>query len=438
MSAPDPVRDAVRDAVRRAHESQPLLNAFVAIGPELPDGSAGEPPLRGLPIAVKDDVGAAGRVAGRGGRAFTSPHPADDPFMAAVRRAGLVPIGRTTLPELAAFGVTDSAAHGTTRNPLALGHTPGGSSGGSAAAVAAGVVDLATAGDGAGSIRIPAACCGLPGFKPTTGTMPGSWPDDPSSAVPAGWCGLATTGCLTRELALAASFYDAVGTFPEPLRAALDAEPGRLRIGVSVDPLPLAPPVPLDPHVGGAVRLVADRLAAAGHHVRPVRIRADRAQAAALAVTTRILRGLADAAAGADHPERFEPRIRDLVRAGAAIPDAVVVRAVAHGRRLGERLLEQLGVDVLLTPTMRGTAPAVDRWGGPGRNGLRTLTSMGRFYGYTPLHNHTGAPAVSLPVDTGAGLPAAVQLAAAPGADALLMSLAGQVLAAHSDGWDSQ
>ncbi|MEJ2869936.1 amidase family protein [Actinomycetospora sp. OC33-EN08] len=437
MSAPEPVRDAVR----RAQECQPTLNAFVTIGADLPPVPTGEAPLRGLPIAVKDDVGAAGQVAGTGSRAFTTPRTADDPFMAAVRRAGLVPIGRTTLPELAAFGVTDSAAHGSTRNPLALGHTPGGSSGGSAAAVAAGVVDLATAGDGAGSIRIPAACCGLPGFKPTTGTMPGSWteePDDPSSPLPGGWCGLATTGCLTRDLALAASFYDAVGRFDEPLRPALDAEPGRLRIGVSVDPLPLAPAVPLDPHVGGAVRLVADRLAAAGHRVRPVRIRADRAQAAALAVTTRILRGLAAAAAAADHPERLEPRIRDLVRAGSLIGDRAAVAAVAHGRRLGGRLLDQLGVDVLLTPTMRGPAPRVDRWGGPGRNGLRTLVSMGRFYAHTPLYNHTGQPAVSLPVDTGERLPMAVQLAAAPGQDALLMSLAGQVLAAHSAGWDSQ
>lgn len=413
MSAPDPVAAAIR----RAREARPL-NAFVAIDDDPPAPTGGEPPLRGLPIALKDDVGAAGRVTGWGSRAFTTAAAADDPFLVAVRRAGMVPIGRTTLPELAAFGVTDSAAHGVTRNPLALGHTPGGSSGGSAAAVAAGVVDLATASDGAGSIRIPAACCGLPGFKPTPGAVPGS----------GGWRGLSTPGCLTRELALAASFHDAIGSFGTSLRAALDVDPGRLRIGVAVDPLPLAPPVPLDPYVGGAVRIVADRLAAAGHRVVPVRMRADRARAAALAVVTRILRGLADVAATADHPERFEPRIRDLVRAGSLLPEAAVAAAVAHGQRLGERLLDQLDdVDVLLTPTMRGTAPPVDRWGTAERNGVATLTSMGRFYGYTPLYNHTGQPAVTLPVDSGAPLPAAVQLAAAPGRDALLMSVAGQV-----------
>ncbi len=418
MSAPDDVRTAVRSAIRRARETQPTLNAFVSIVEDPPTPGPGASPLQGLPIASKDDVGVAGEVTGWGSRACTTAEAVDDPFMAAIRRAGMVPIGRTTLPELAAFGVTDSVARGVTRNPLALGHTPGGSSGGSAAAVAAGVVDLATASDGAGSIRIPAACCGLPGFKPTTGTMPG----------PGGWRGLATVGCLTRDLALAASFYDAVGSFGTSLRDALDVEPGRLRVGVAVDPLPVAPPLPLDPHVGGAVRLVADRLAAAGHRVVPVRMRPDRARAAALAVVTRMLRGLADAAARVDHPERLEPRIRDLVRAGSLIPDPVAAAAQTHGQRLGDRLLDQLGdVDVLLTPTMRGTAPLVDRWGGPDRNGLLTLTAMGRFYGHTPLYNHTGQPAVTLPVDTGAPLPAAVQLAAAPGRDALLMAVAGQV-----------
>ena len=419
--------ESAREAVRRAHESQPTLNAFVSIdGPGAEavareaDRDGGDRVLHGLPIALKDDVQVAGQVTGLGSRAFTTTATEDGEFVAAIRRAGMVPVGRTTLPELAAFGVTDSLAHGVTRNPLGLGFSPGGSSGGSAAAVAAGVVDIATASDGAGSIRIPAACCGLPGFKPSSGTMPSS----------GGWCGLSSTGCLTRELDLAASFLDAVGTFAESLRAALDTAPGRLRIGVSTDPLPLAPPLALDPHVAGAVRLAADRLADLGHHVRPVRLRADRAQTAALAVTTRILRGVSGMAAGADHPDLLEPRIRDLARAGGLIPEAVVRAAVAHGDRLGARLLDGLGVDVLLTPTMRGPAPRVDRWGGPSDNGLVTLTSMGRFYAHTPLFNHTGQPAVSLPVDTGEEFPRAVQLVAGRGRDALLMSVAGQVMPA--------
>jgi amidase len=426
--------ERTRAALARAREVAPALGAFVEIDDEAALAAAREAdrrraagensPLLGTPIAVKDDVDAAGHVTACGGRAFTTPAPADGELVAALHRVGMVPIGRTTLPELAAFGVTDSARYGITRNPLALGRTPGGSSGGSAAAVAAEVVPIATASDGAGSIRIPAACCGLPGFKPTTGTMPSS----------GGWCGLSTQGCLTRDLGLAADYLDAVGRFPEPLRAALGTAPGRVRVGVALDPLPLAPPLPLDEHVAGAVRLVADRLTDLGHRVRPVRIRADRAQAAALGVTTRILRGLHDAAASADHPELLEDRLRDLVRAGSLVPPAAARAAVRHGRRWGARVLDELGVDVLLTPTMRGPAPRVDRWGGPAhgtrRNGVATLTSMGRFYAHTPLWNHTGAPAVTLPVDSGAGLPRAVQLVAARDRDAPLMSLAGQVMSA--------
>jgi amidase len=434
VEEPESSVDRTRRALARAHEVAPVLGAFTGIDD---DGAlaaareadrrraAGEDsPLLGTPIAVKDDVDAAGHVTAWGGRAFTRPAVADGELVAALRRAGLVPIGRTTLPELAAFGVTDSARYGITRNPLALGRTPGGSSGGSAAVVAADVVPIATASDGAGSIRIPAACCGLPGFKPTHGTMPSS----------GGWWGLSTQGCLTRDLGLAADYLDALGRFPESLRAALGAAPGRLRIGVAVDPAPLAPPLPLEEHVAGAVRLVADRLADLGHRVRPVRIRGDRAQAASLGVTTRILRGLHDAAAGADHPELLEDRLRDLVRAGSLVPPTAARAAVRHGERWGARVLDELGVDVLLTPTMRGPAPRVDRWGGPAygtrRNGVATLTSMGRFYAHTPLWNHTGQPAVTLPVDTGAGLPRAVQLVAGRDRDALLMSLAGQVTSA--------
>ena len=261
--------ELTRMALDRAHGVGPTLRAFVEIDDEAALAAArvadrrraaGEDsPLLGLPIAVKDDVDAAGHVTALGSRAFTRPAAADGELVAALHRVGLVPIGRTALPELAAFGVTDSARYGITRNPLALGRTPGGSSGGSAAAVAAEVVPIATASDGAGSIRIPAACCGLPGFKPTQGTMPSS----------GGWWGLATQGCLTRNLGLAADYLDAIGSFPEPLRPALDVEPGRLRVGVTIDPLPLAPPLALDPHVAGAVRLVADRLADLGHRGAP-------------------------------------------------------------------------------------------------------------------------------------------------------------------------
>ena len=414
-------------ALARAHAEQPRLDAFVSIDDAAATAAAREADRRraagdsgdllGVPIVVKDDLDVAGRVTGWGGSAFTRPAPADSPMADALARAGAVVIGRTTLPELAACGFTESVAHGATRNPHALAHTPGGSSGGTAAAVAAGVVAAGTASDGAGSIRIPAACCGLPGFKPTTGTMP-----SPAAGGGEGWHGLATQGCLTRTVAEAACFLDAVGTFPTPLLPATNAEPAPLRIGVDVTPFPMAPPLALDPHVGGAVRRVADLLADLGHHVRPVRVRPG---LAALAANARFLRSLADSAAAADEPSRLERRSAGMARVGSLVPAALLGPARAQGARWGARVLADAGVDVLLTPTMRGTAPEVGRWAGQG--GLATLLSMGRFYAHTPAWNHTGQPAVSLPAGTAGGLPLAVQLVAGRGEDARLVALAATV-----------
>lgn len=417
-------------ALARAHDAQGRLHCFVRIDD---DGAlraardadrrraAGEDgPLLGVPVAVKDDLDEAGEVTGWGSRATTRPALADAPSITALRRAGAVMVGRTTLPELAAFGVTDSAALGVTRHPDDPSRSPGGSSGGSAAAVAARVVAAATASDGAGSIRIPAACCGLVGLKPTAGTMPGE----------TGWNGLATQGGLTHDVADAAALLDALG-HDTPLTPAVGVDPRPLRIGVDVTALPVAAPLPLDPHVGGAVRRVADLLADLGHHVEPVRIRPG---LAAPAVSLRILRALHDAAVVVDEPERLEARTRDLARAGGLVPPRLLRAARRHGPRWGARVLADLGVDVLLTPTMRGTAPEVGRWGGAdargaaARGGLSTLLGMGRVYGHTPGWNHSGQPAVSLPAGRHPdGLPLAVQFVAAHGRDALLVALGGQV-----------
>lgn len=408
-------------ALRAAREADARLNAFVVIDDEgalaaAADAdrrrAAGEDgPLLGVPLAVKNDLDVAGRVTGWGSAAYTRPADADAPVVTALRTAGAVPIGTTTLPELAGYGFTESEHLGITRNPVDPSRTPGGSSGGSAAAVAAGVVAVATASDGAGSIRIPAACCGLPGIKPTVGTTPGE-----------GWYGLAVQGCLTRTVADAAVVLDALG-HPGALATAAATEPRPLRVGVDLRPFPMAPPRRLDPEVATAVREVAELLVALGHDVQGVRLRPG---LAALAANARFLRGLADAAATADEPDRLEPRTREIARLGARIPDRVVDAARRQGERWGRRVLRDTGVDVLLTPTMRGPAPEIGRWAG--RGGLATLLSMGRFYAHTPAWNHAGAPAVSLPAGTTArGLPLAVQLVAAPGEDALLVSLASQV-----------
>ncbi|MDO9379213.1 MAG: amidase family protein [Nocardioidaceae bacterium] len=417
------VRELVDATLARIAERDPSWNAFVGVDAagarEAADAvdarrAAGERgPLLGVPVAVKDDTDVAGRRTGLGSRASTRVASVDDETVRRLRVAGAVLVGKTTLPELAVYGFTESEATGVSRNPHHRDRTPGGSSGGSAAAVAGGLVGLATASDGAGSIRIPAACCGLPGFKPTPGRVP----------TPPVWHGLSTQGCLTRRLADAATYLDVVGDFDDSLAGALRSGTGPLRIGVDLQPFPASWPRPADPEVAGAVRAAADRLAALGHDVRDVRVRWG---AAAQAFSVRYLGGIHESAHAVEEPGRLERRTRQVAALGAPLPPPVVRRAVEQGRRLGLHLLDDLGVDVLLTPTMGGTAPPVGRW--DGRGGLATTLSMGRFYGWTPGWNHTGQPAVSLPWGRATdGLPLAVQLVGAPGDDARLMAVAGSI-----------
>ncbi|MGZ5407970.1 MAG: amidase family protein [Aeromicrobium sp.] len=376
--------------------------------------AAGETaPLLGIPIAIKDDTDIAGVVTSWGSRAMTRPAAADADLITRIREAGMILVAKTTLPELAICGFTETRAFGVTRNPHNRAFTPGGSSGGSAASVADGAVGIATGTDGAGSIRIPAACCGLVGFKPTHGTMPSS----------GGWHGLSTQGCLTRKVIDSALYLDTFGSFGGSLVEASQTEPAALRIGIDLHPFPASVPLEVDPRVVGAVAGVGDILTGLGHDVRTVRVRYG---TAAQAMTARYLAGIRDVAAGTDDPKMLEKRTRQIARLGKPFGARAIARAREAGRKFGETLLEDLGIDVLLTPTMSGPAVRVGFWEGKG--GLRTVLGMGRFYAFTPAWNHTGQPAVSLPagITEEEGLPLAIQLIAARGDDARLMGLAGQ------------
>ena len=379
-------------------------------------------PLLGVPVAVKDDTDVAGEVTGWGSRAFTRRATEDAEVVRRLRAAGAVVVGKTTLPELAVYGFTESAATGATRNPWDRWHTPGGSSGGSAVAVAAGMVGLATASDGAGSIRIPAACCGLVGFKPTAGTMPSS----------GDWAGLSVQGALTRRVRDAARYLDVIGDHTDSMVAATERDPGRLRIGIDLSPLRVNLPRGLDPQVRDAVLRTGRQLTALGHEVWRVRVPQG---VAPQAFTARYLAGIHQAAARADRPDLLEPRTQQIARLGAAVRPAVLVRAVESAAEHGHRVMATTGVDALLTPVLAGEPPEVGYWASG--NGLSTVLSMGRFYAYTPLWNHTGQPAVSVPAGfSTSGLPLAVQLVAARGDDARLMSLAAQ-LEASSPWYDT-
>jgi amidase len=321
-------------------------------------------------------------------------------------------VATTTLPELATSGFTESDAYGATRNPHDLDRTPGGSSGGSAALVAAGAVGIATASDGGGSIRIPAACCGLPGFKPTQGTMPGS----------GGWYAMSTQGCLTRRLADAALFLGTFGDFDGDLPAAAAQPPGRMRIGVTTAGAAAVRMAALDPAVQDAVRRSADALTSLGHEVKDVDLRYG---AASRALTVRFLAGIRQDASEVDNPMLLQRNTRGMAALGRAFPTPVIRAALRAGHRWGDSVHDQLGVDVLLTPVMTGVAPEIGRFAG--RNGLQTVLAMNAYYPYTAQWNHAGLPAVSLPAgaDDG-GRPLAVQLIGQRRADAGLMALAAQ------------
>jgi amidase len=200
-------RELVELSLRRIESLDPALNAFRATIAEQALAEADtvdrDGLLAGVPVAIKDDLPVAGQVATRGSKSYGPPATADSELVRRLRAAGAIPIGITNVPELLIFPWTASDANGITRNPWDVTRTPGGSSGGSAAAVASGMVPMATGSDGGGSIRIPAACCGLVGMKPTRGRV-SNQPSRP------GWLGLSVYGALARTVADSALVLDAI------------------------------------------------------------------------------------------------------------------------------------------------------------------------------------------------------------------------------------
>jgi amidase len=421
----------------RIERLEPQLNAFRVVlaeqALEQADAADGRlahresEPLLGVPIALKDTLDMAGEQTCLGTGAFDEPARSDAELTARLRRAGAVFLGKTNLPELAICGFTESKRWGVTRNPWDLGRTPGGSSGGSGAAVAAGLAAGASASDGAGSIRIPAANCGIFGLKPQRGRVPFEPPDH--------WRGLSVNGCLTRTVLDTALYLDvavAGGSNPggppppdRPFAEAAQTPPGRLRIAVSVKPLRLSAPPIVSEEVKVALADAEALLGSLGHEVH----REDPAfgLAAGNNLTTRYLGGIHDDVEAVPHPERLESRTRGFGRLGSLYPNRMVERsrraAVNEGDRLN-RIFDR--VDVLITPTVGRPPVPVGEWEGKGA--LRTLIGMSRTYAFTPLWNHLGNPAASVPIGfAGDGLPLSVQLIGRPADEATLISLAAQI-----------
>ena len=430
-------RELVEMYLGRIESLNPRLNAFrVTLADEAlaaADGAVkSDGPLAGVPVAVKDDTPVAGQATTRGSRSYGPPATADAEVVRRLREAGAIPIGITNVPELMIFPWTASAANGITRNPWLPARTPGGSSGGSASAVAAGMVACATGSDGGGSIRIPAACCGLVGMKPTRGRVS-------SQPFREHWLGLSTYGALTRTVADSALLLDVLqgagpgdaDVAPAPTRSYSEAAataPGRLRIAVSrkVPPGLIAP---LSGEQRGAWEQMGSLLAELGHEV------AERHPRYGLAPTEFVqnwIRGIYEDSRTVPEPERLERSTKQMAGAGRRfVSDRRAEklrskRGVTAARILG--LWEEF--DVLMTPAL--ATPAIAAEGGYGRSGLAAFNVAGRFTPWTAVFNLTGQPAISIPAGfSPEGLPLAVQLVGRLGAEDTLYSLAAQIEAAR-------
>jgi amidase len=424
-------REVVEAALRRIERLDPVVNAFRVVLSERALAEAqqadarrragDERPLLGVPVAIKDDTDVAGVPTARGTAASDlTPRDRDAEVVRRLRAAGAVVVGKTNVPELMMWPFSESVSFGAARNPWALDRTPGGSSGGSGAAVAAGLCGVALGTDGAGSVRIPAAFCGLFGLKPQRGRVP--FEAGPS----AGWHGLNHVGPLARTVADAALFLDAVaGDGPEGGFAAAAARaPGRLRISVSTK-VPPGVVARLGAEQRGAVEETAELLRSLGHEVLEREI--DYGATSFMNVLVRYLRGIRDEAAGLPHPERLEPRTRTMIRRGALVPDAALARARAAEAGLAARVAAVFATaDVVLLPGPTGPPFRVGQLAG--RGATFTLNAAASRIPYYGVFNATGQPACSVPAGFDRdGLPLAIQLAGRPHDEATLLSLAAQI-----------
>lgn len=386
-------------------------------------------PLLGVPIAIKDDNDVAGEFTCFGSSAYDLEAVADSQIVRMLREAGAVILGKTAVPEMMLWPFTETVSFGATHNPWDTAYTPGGSSGGSGAAVAAGLAALALGSDGAGSIRIPSSWCGLFGLKPQRGRLPIG-----ESAGPWGspWNGLSVNGPMARTVEDAALFLDVTNTAKAPRGGFVKAaarKPGRLRIAMSTK----LPPT-MVARVGRAQQRALDGTEALlrdlGHEV----IWRDPdypAWAMYGHVLPRMWHGVHQAVDELPYPERLEPRTKAIARIGSLISARQLDRIHAAEPKLITRVQSIFDdIDVLITPT---TATGPSRIGQyQHRGGVSTLAMVASRVPYCAIFNATGQPAATVPwfLD-GESLPVSVQLVGRPSDEATLLALGAQIEAAR-------
>ena len=440
-------RELTEGVFERIEALNPRVNAFTALDADraLDDAdqvAAGDPrPFAGVPIAIKDlftpikgfrQTNCSELLAGGAIAEF------DHNVVARIREAGFVIVGVTNSPEFGILPVTEPRLNGPTRNPWDLERTPGGSSGGAAAAVAAGMVPLAHGSDGGGSIRIPSACCGLFGLKPSRGRI--------STAPALGDHFLATDGVLTRSVADSAAMLDVLAGYvpgdatwapppDEPFIAAAAREPGRLRIALYTGS-PIGSEI--DPIAVQGAEEAAQLLSSLGHEIveapslelpelLPLFTVLWASTVAGSVMLTAIL-------AGAEPTEAsVEPLSWTLFQQGMNTNSVELQGAIVGLQAAARRIVTQFGdFDVMLTPSLGQRPVAIGDIDACSEDPMADFGDSAVFTPYTAIWNVTGQPAMTVPLYDGPdGLPLTVQVVGRPVSEPTLLSLAAQLEAAQ-------
>ena len=436
-------RELVQTSLQRIEELNPMLNAFVqvdadgALAAADQIGAGDERPFAGVPIAIKNNRPVKG-LRLTYGCSLMSEHvaPYDHNITRRLRDAGFVIVGTTTLPEYGILPVSEERMFGPTRNPWDLQRTPGGSSGGAAAAVAAGMVPVAHGNDGGGSIRIPAACCGLVGLKPTRGRI--------SAAPELGDSSLGIDGVLTRTVADTAAILDVLAGYElgdatwappptEPYAVSAAADPGKLRIATTT--LPPVPEASVDPLAARAVADAAELLRSLGHEVEEVdppwqdeslRELFGVVFSSHIALSIAYSGRIAGREPTAEDMEAMSWAIFSMIKKlGAIETRGAEVALQGFTRRLVSFLHPY---DALLTPALAERPLPLGTLDTDAPDPMATFTRSGLFTPFTPVFNASGQPGISLPLYEGEdGLPLAVQIVGRPAGEAQLLALSAQL-----------
>jgi len=435
-------REVVSASLERIEAMDPELNAFVEVDADgaLAAADAIEPgderPFAGVPIAIKANVPVRGLCMDFGSRFLAGHRPDHSAYLVRrLRDAGFIVVGITNMPEFGILPTTEPRHNGPTRNPWDGERTPGGSSGGSAAAVASGMVTLAHGNDGGGSIRIPAACCGLVGLKPSRGRI--------SRGPDLGDSFLACDGVLTRTVAETAQALDVLAGYevgdstwaprpPEPYSHAVRRDPGRLRVGLTAAN-PLGAEV--DPECLRGMRDAGELLSSLGHDVEEAEIAMPGRDTLELFVEVfgpAVTLGVSYGELLAGRPpeeEEIEPLSRAIAEHAQHTTSVSYLAALAQLQAVARAIVAFFAsYDVLVTPALAERPLAIGDCHGCGEDPMADLARSGRFTPYTALFNATGQPAVTVPIGFGDdGLPTSAQIVGKPLCEDTLLQLAAQI-----------